>query len=66
MGERSFESHQVAVRLGSTELTVTPGDSVTLPLFVHNHGASDGVFEVTVRGIAGTWASVPTDRKSVV
>ena len=60
MEEHSFENRQVSIRLESADLAVAPGDSVTIPLSVHNLSGSDGTFELTVRGIPGTWASVPS------
>ena len=60
MEERSFENHQVAIRIESADVAVAPGASVTVPLYLHNLSASDGPFELTVRGIPGTWASVPS------
>jgi hypothetical protein len=52
--------NQVALRIESTDLSVTPGSSVTVPLFLHNHGSADDFFELTVRGIPGNWVSTPS------
>ncbi len=60
MEERSFESDQVAIRLESGDMTVAPGSSVTVPVSLHNLGASDGFFELAVRGIPSVWVSVPS------
>lgn len=58
MEQHSFEN-QVSIQIESTALTVAPGSSVTVQLFVHNHGPADEVYELTVRGIPSNWLSVP-------
>jgi hypothetical protein len=59
MEEHSFEV-QLAIRIESTDLTVAPGSSVTIPLAVHNQSSTDGFFELTVRGIPSNWVSTPS------
>jgi hypothetical protein len=58
MEEHAHEG-QVAIRLESADLTVAPGSSVNVPVTLHNLSATDGSFEISVRGIPGTWVSVP-------
>jgi hypothetical protein len=58
MEEHAYEG-QVAIRLESADLTVAPGSSVNVPVTLHNLSATDGSFEISVRGIPGTWVSVP-------
>jgi hypothetical protein len=58
MEEHSFEN-QVSIQVESTDLTVAPGSSVTVPVFLHNQSSADDVFELTVRGIPSNWLSVP-------
>ena len=59
MQDRSF-GHQVAIQVESSNLTVAPGSSVTVPLVLHNLSGSDGFFELAVRGIPSTWVTVPS------
>jgi uncharacterized membrane protein len=59
MEEHSFEN-QVALRIESTDLSAAPGSSLTVPLFLHNHGSADDFFELTVRGIPSNWVSTPS------
>jgi hypothetical protein len=58
MEEHAYES-QVAIRLESADLSVAPGSSVNVSVTLHNLSATDGSFEISVRGIPGTWVSVP-------
>ena len=59
MEEHSIEN-EVALRIESTDLTAAPGSSVTLPLFLQNHGSADDFFELTVRGVPSNWVSTPS------
>jgi hypothetical protein len=59
MEDRSTEN-QVAIQIESTDLTVAPGSSVTVPLVLRNLSGSDGFFELAVRGIPSTWVTVPS------
>jgi hypothetical protein len=59
MQDRPF-GNQVAIQIESTNLTVAPGSSVTVPLVLHNLSGSDGFFEVAVRGIPSIWVTVPS------
>ena len=56
---------QVTVQLESTDLTVAPGSSVNIPATLHNLSTTDGSFEISVRGIPGTWVSVPAPVRAV-
>ena len=58
MEEHAYEG-QVAIQVESADLTVALGDSVNVPVTLHNLGTTDGSFEISVRGIPGTWVSVP-------
>jgi hypothetical protein len=58
--EQHPSENQVTIQLESADLTVAPGSSVTVRLFVHNRGPADDVFELTVRGIPSNWLSVPS------
>jgi hypothetical protein len=59
MEEHAFERQgQVAVHVESTAFSVAPGGSVTVPLLLHNQGAADEFFELSVRGIPSNWMSV--------
>ncbi len=59
MEEHPFEN-QVSLQIESTDLTVAPGSSVMVPVFLHNHSSTDEFFELTVRGIPSNWVSVPS------
>jgi hypothetical protein len=59
MEQHSLEN-QVSIQIESTALTVAPGSSVTVRLFIHNQSPADEVFELTVRGIPSNWLSVPS------
>jgi hypothetical protein len=61
MEEHAFERQgQVAVHVESTSFSVAPGGSVTVPLLLHNQGAADEFFELSVRGIPSNWVSAPS------
>ena len=51
---------QVAIRIESEELRVAPGGSLTVLILLHSLSTSDGLFELTVRGIPSNWVSVPS------
>jgi len=59
MEEHPVQDQQVAIQVGSTDLTVAPGSAVVVPLFLHNTSLADGPFELTVGGIPSNWVSVP-------
>jgi len=59
MEEHAYEG-QVAVQLESADLTVAPGNSVNVPVTLHNPGTTDGFFEISVRGIPGNWVTTPS------
>jgi hypothetical protein len=59
MEDRSFED-QIIVRIESTDLTVAPGSSLTVPLVLHNQRSADEYFELTVRGVPSNWVSTPS------
>jgi hypothetical protein len=52
--------NEVALRIESTDLSATPGSSLTVPLVLQNHGSADDFFELTVRGIPSNWVSTPS------
>ena len=61
MEEHAFERQgQVAVHVESTSFSVAPGGSVTVPLLLHNQGAADEFFELSVRGIPSNWVLLPS------
>jgi len=58
MQDHSFED-QLTIQVEPADLTVAPGNSVNVPVALHNLSTTDGSFEISVRGIPGTWVSVP-------
>jgi uncharacterized membrane protein len=58
--EEHTSATRITLRIEPTDLTVAPGSSTTLPLFLHNHDPSDDSFELTVRGIPSNWVSTPS------
>jgi hypothetical protein len=59
MEEHSLQN-EVALRIESTDLSAAPGSSLTVPLFLHNHGSAGDFLELTVRGIPSNWVSTPS------
>ena len=49
----------VSLFLESTQVSVEPGQSVTLPVVVLNQGASADNFTLSVTGVPAPWVSVP-------
>jgi hypothetical protein len=58
MQDRPFDA-KVAIQVESTDLTVAPGSSVSVPVVLRNLSGKDGFFEISIRGIPSTWVTVP-------
>jgi hypothetical protein len=52
----SREQGRVGIQVETTSFAVTPGDSVTVPVVLSNHGLEEDVFTLAVDGIPSSWA----------
>jgi uncharacterized membrane protein len=41
-------------------LSIAPGGTLTVPVFLHNRGEEDELLELSVRGIPSAWVSLPS------
>jgi len=60
----AVEGH-VALYIETTQLSVNPGQSVTIPLTIINQSANHDNFQVFVSGMPATWMSIPADFFSI-
>jgi hypothetical protein len=63
MEEHSSEVQvEIAVRIDTSQVTVAPGGSVSLPILLEasGEGTAAGLFELSVGGVPSNWVSVPT------
>jgi hypothetical protein len=51
----SGEQGRVGIHVETTSFTVTPGDSVTIPIVLTNHGLEADVLTLAVDGIPSSW-----------
>ena len=59
MQEGRFEGQgPIGLRVGRKSLSVAPGGSANLPIFLHNQGPTTDFLELSVGGIPSTWVSV--------
>jgi len=54
------EPGPIAVSIPAASVSVEPGGSITIPITLHNQGAQDGIFELSVQGIATPWLFMPS------
>lgn len=53
------QSGSVGLRIDASQFTVTPGDTLSIPVVVINQGAYDETFHLSVDGISPDWVSLP-------
>jgi Tol biopolymer transport system component len=55
----TFDAQErIGVQMASTQLTVAPGSGVAATITLHNRGARDDGFSLSVRGIPTNWVSM--------
>ena len=61
MEDRLFETKgRVAVHMTSRNVSVPPGESVSVPLVLLNGGSEADFFKLSVQGIPSNWVSLPS------
>jgi len=50
----------VGIDMEVTSFSVVPGESLTIPILLHNRGTEDDYFELSVRGLPAGWVYMPS------
>ncbi|HIE24607.1 MAG TPA: hypothetical protein EYP74_01260 [Anaerolineales bacterium] len=53
---------RIGVLIGAVNFAITPGSSISIPLFLENRGIAGDIFRLDITGIPRNWVSIPSSQ----